>query len=60
MKNYNISHEKYLEDMIYSNKLHLREKEVQHRIAIAKYNAERELLQKQIDSMEKQLENNKE
>jgi len=54
-----ISHEKYLENILYSAKLTLKELETLHRINIAVYEGKKEILTKQIESIEKQLENTK-
>lgn len=46
----------YLERMLVSLKLEKSEIEVQHRIAIAENNAKRDILQRQINAIETQLE----
>jgi len=51
-----ISNDKYLENVLYTTKLELKELEVKHRIEIAIYEARKEILRKQIDSIELQLE----
>ena len=54
-----ISHEDYLKNILYSAKLTLKELEILHRINIAVYEGKKEILYKQIESIEKQLENTK-
>ena len=54
-----ISHEDYLKNILYSAKLTLKELEILHRINIAVYEGKKEILTKQIESIEKQLENTK-
>jgi len=51
-----ISNDKYLENILHTAKLELKELEVKHRIEIAIYEARKEILRKQIDSIELQLE----
>lgn len=53
------SDSKYLELQLRSKKLELAEVQVQHRIAIATYATKVDMLQAQIDSIEKQLNNPK-
>lgn len=53
-----ISNKEYLERILSSNKMELKELEIKHRIAIAEYNTKRELYQNQINSIELQLEEN--
>jgi len=50
-----ISNDKYLENILYTAKLELKELEVKHRIEIATYETRKEILRRQIDSIEKQL-----
>ena len=51
-----ISNDKYLENILYTTKLELKELEIKHRIEIATYESKKEMLKKQIDSIELQLE----
>jgi len=51
-----ISNDKYLENILHTAKLELKELEVKHRIEIAIYETRKEILRKQIDSIELQLE----
>ena len=53
----NIKHKEYLENILQSNKIELRELEIKLRIYLAENTAAREMLQRQIYSIEKQLEN---
>jgi len=53
-----ISNKEYLEKILSSNKMELKELEIKHRITIAEYNTKRELYQNQINSIEMQLEEN--
>ena len=53
----NIKHKEYLENILQSNKIELRELEIKLRIYLAENTAARKMLQRQIDSIEKQLEN---
>lgn len=45
----------FLKMILQSDKITLKELEVEHRINIAVYNARKEILQNRIDSLEKQL-----
>lgn len=54
-----ITNELYLKNLLFTAKSQLEEKKVKHRIAIAVFDTEREFLQNQIDSIERQLETNK-
>jgi len=51
-----LSHENYLKNILQSTKLELKELEIKHRINIATYESKKEILRKQIDSIELQLE----
>lgn len=51
-----IKHKEYLEQMLASKKLELREEEITHRISIAKFNTIKDLMEQQIYSIEKQLQ----
>ena len=53
-----LSHEEYLKQSLTSKKLELENLNINHRIAIAEYNARKEMISKQIDSIEIQLESN--
>lgn len=50
-----ITHEEYLKQILSSKKMELRELNIKSRIAIAEFNAKREMLEQQIYSIEKQL-----
>ena len=54
-----ISHEDYLTNVLNSKKMELQELNIQQRVSIAKYETERELLESQIRSIERQLEGGK-
>lgn len=49
----------YLQQILKSAKIELKEIEIKHRIAIAEFNVKKEILQKQIDSIEFQLDGDK-
>lgn len=51
-----ITHEEYLKRMLETRKNELRELNICHRIAEAKYEALRQFTSSQIDSIERQLE----
>ncbi|MGD6898615.1 hypothetical protein [Bacillus infantis] len=50
-----LSHEDYLNQKLISKKLELDNVLLEHRIAIAEFNVKREMLQSQIDSIDRQL-----
>lgn len=54
----NISDKDYLRRMLKSLELELNEVQIQHRIAIAEFNIKRDILNRQIDSIELQLKEN--
>lgn len=50
------THQQYLEHILKSKQLLLDHRHIEHRIAIAEHNKEMEMLSKDIQSIEKQLE----
>ena len=52
----NISHGEYLEQKLKSKKLELEQLKINHRINIAAFEVKSEMLNKDIDSLERQLE----
>ncbi|MBY9081221.1 hypothetical protein KIH86_24035 [Paenibacillus sp. HN-1] len=50
-----ISHEEYLERTLKSKRIELENLNIMHRVAIATYEAKKEMLQKEMDSIERQL-----
>lgn len=54
-----ISHQEYLENQLYSKKMELKETDCQYRVVVAEFRVKREFLNNQIDSIEKQLSENK-
>lgn len=55
-----LTHKEYLERILHDKKMELKNTEVQYQIEIAKYNTKHDMLQKEIDSIETQLNDNKE
>jgi hypothetical protein len=55
-----LTHKEYLERILRDKKMELKNTEVQYQIEIAKYNTKHDMLQKEIDSIETQLNDNKE
>ena len=55
-----MTHKEYLENMLYTKKLQLREEEVQNRIHIAENAIRYEFLNNAIESIEKQLKEHEE
>lgn len=53
----NITHKEYLENILYTRKLELEEAEIKHRVFKAEIEKEKELLRKQINSIEAHLAN---
>ncbi len=54
-----ISHEEFLKRQLESDRLELRELEVQNRIRISEFEAKRNILWKRLDSIESQLRDHK-
>lgn len=54
-----VDNERYLENTLHSAKIQLENAKIDHRIAIAVFDNQQEFLQKQIDSIERQLEKSK-
>lgn len=54
-----LDNERYLENVLYTAKMQLENAKINHRVTIAVHEKEKDLLQKQIDSIEKQLEKSK-
>lgn len=50
-----ISHEEYLKRIVHSKKMELENLNISHRIAIAEYETKKAILNKDIDSIEAQL-----
>jgi hypothetical protein len=52
-----ISHEQYLKQTLKSSKIELESLNTRHQVAIAEYNTKKAMLMKQIESIERQLDN---
>jgi hypothetical protein len=52
-----ISHEDYLKQMVKSKKIELENLNIKNMIAIAEYNARKEMVIEQLNSIERQLDN---
>lgn len=51
-----VSHEEYMRRLLGAKKIEYENLEIEHRIAIAVYNARKDMITKQIHSIERQLE----
>lgn len=54
-----MTHEMYMKQMLFSLNIEIKNVEILNRIAIAESKVKTEMLQRQIDSLESQLSNNK-
>jgi hypothetical protein len=51
-----LSHEEYLKQILRTKQMELENLKISHRIAIAEYDTKKEMLNNQIDSIERQLD----